>query len=94
MYLGRQNLIGDFNIKSHQPITEKRIDFKLLRISAISRGPLDRRRAEDCWRLSQSKRYRMVPLSGTFTVESGGVFVPQISKTATFKPKVKISLYN
>ena len=41
--------------------------------------------AEERQRLSQSKGYRMVPLSGIFTVESGGVFVPQNLKRAYIK---------
>ena len=49
VHLRRQKLIGDFKVKSPQPNTENRIDFtKLLRISAISRGPLDVPGPENC----------------------------------------------
>ena len=77
-------MIGDFKVKSPQSVIKKRIDFKLLTISAITLRPLDVPPAEARKRLSQSKRYRTVPLSGTFTVKSGGVFVPQISKVHDF----------
>ena len=60
------------------------IESKLKTISAITRDPLDRKTSEDCKRLSQSARYRTVTLSGTFTVESGGVSSPQLFKTASF----------
>ncbi len=84
LFLRRQKLIGDFNVKSPQSVNEKRIDFEIKSISAITRDPLDLPSPETSWRLNQSKRYRTVTLSGTFIVESGVVFVPQNSKAAYF----------
>ena len=82
-------MIADFKLKSHQSVNEKIIDFKLNSISAITLDALDVKSAEGRRRLSQSKGYRMVPLSGTFTAKSGGVFCPQNSKRACFKaPKI------
>ncbi len=94
MHLRRQNLIGDFKVKIDQPITEKRIDSEMKTISAITRDPLDRKSPEARCRLSQSERYRMSRIQGTFTVESGGVFVPQLFKTQYFKGLRSSSLYN
>ena len=77
-------MIGDFNVNIDQSNYQKRIDSEIKSISSISRRPLDVSSPEGHGRLSQTKGYRTVPLSGTFTVESGGVFVPQISKWACF----------
>ena len=84
LILRRQNLIGDFKVKSPQSNQRKIIDFKVKTISPITRDPLDVPSAEESRRLSQSEGYRTVPLSGTFTVKSWGVFRPQISKRGTF----------
>ena len=80
LILRRQNFIGDFKVKSPQSNQRKRIDSKIKSISAITRRPLDVKSSEARKRLSQSERYRTVPLSGTFTVKSGGVSSPQKSK--------------
>ena len=78
-------MIGDFNVKIDQSNHQKRIDSEIKSISAITLDPLDVPSSEARGRLSQSTRYRMVPLSGTFTVESGGVFVPQNFKSYHFE---------
>jgi hypothetical protein len=83
--LGAKSLIGDFKVKSQMGNQQKRIDSEIKSISAITLDPLDVPSPEGHGRLSQSKRYRMVPLSGTFTVESGGVFVPQLFKRHLFR---------
>ena len=83
--LRRESRSADFKIKSHQPITEKRIDSEMKSISAITLDPLDRKTSEDCKRKIELTRYRMVPLSGTFTVESGGVSSPQLFQSHVFK---------
>ena len=89
IHFRRQNLIGGFKVKIDQSVNEKRIDSKIKTISAITFGPLDVPSSEARRRLSWRKRYRTVPLSGTFTVESGGVFVPQNSKRHDLKaPKI------
>ena len=48
MYLGRQKLIGDFNVKSQMGNRHKRIDSEIKSISAITLGPLDVPSAGDC----------------------------------------------
>ena len=82
---GAKNLIGDFKVKSPQSINKKRIDFEIKSISAITPLPIDVPSSEARGRKSELTLYRTVPLSGTFTVESGGVFVPQLLKTHEFK---------
>ena len=82
-------MIGDFKVKSPQSVIEKIIDFEIKSISATTPLPLDVPSPEGSRRLSQSKRYRMSYLSGTFTVKSGGVFRPQIPKGHVFRaPKI------
>ena len=81
-FKGAKNLIGDFKVKIDQSNHIKRIDSEIKSISRISLDALDVPSSEDRGRLSQSKPYRTSYLSGTFTVKSGGVFVPQNSKTA------------
>ena len=78
-------MIADFKLKSPQSVNEKRIDFKLNSISAITLDALDVKSAEGRRRLSQSKGYRMVPLSGTLTVKNGPQKLPQNSKSYHFK---------
>ena len=61
-------------------------------ISAITLDPLDRKTSEDCKRLSQSERYRTVPLSGTFTVKSGVFRRHNFSKAINLRPKIKVTI--
>ena len=84
MFLRRQKLIGGFKVKSPQSNQRKWNQSKTKCISRITRDPLDVPSSEESRRLSQSQRYRMSYLSGTFTVKSWGVSCAQNLKRAHF----------